>query len=305
MMLNWIKYFFITAITLFYTYGFGQCPSGSIGVTGSGCGCLSGCNLSSFDGPNCSPSVGGNCDSGYTPMSLEIVVPDGCTYTVDAQMEQRPGCSASGADGNCATCDALKVDVLGGSKGMQFGGSNSSISDSYTLVGPGTIEISGSANRADEIITYQVSSSGSTCPSCTSILPIELIDFDAIRNDRFVDLTWQTATEKNNNYFTIEKSVDGLNFISIGNVSGAGNSTDLLTYKLIDSSPTQDRVSYYRLKQTDYDGTFTYSDIISVKPYVKKEVIGYYNSYGQEVSGDSKGIIIIRYSDGTTQKVYQ
>lgn len=87
MMLNWIKYFFITVTTLFYSYGFGQCPSGSIGVTGSGCGCLSGCNLSSFDGPNCSPSVGGNCDSGYTPMSLEIVVPDGCTYTVDAQME--------------------------------------------------------------------------------------------------------------------------------------------------------------------------------------------------------------------------
>lgn len=101
------------------------------------------------------------------------------------------------SDGNCATCDALKVDVLGGSKGKQFGGSNSSISDSYTLVGPGTIEISGSANRADEIITYQVTSSGSTCPSCTSILPIELIDFDAIRNDRFVELTWQTATEKN------------------------------------------------------------------------------------------------------------
>lgn len=281
-----------------------SCPSGSIGVTGAGCGCLSSCDLTSFGGPDCTADVvGGNCDDGYVPMSLEIDVPAGCTYTVEVQMEPRPSCSASGADGNCATCDALKVDVLGGSKGMQFGGSNSSLEDEYTLVGPGTIEISGSANRADEIITYQVSSSD--CPDCTSSLPIELLEFNAKRNDRYVDLTWQTATETNNNYFTVEKSTDGFNFTSIGNLPGAGNSTNILMYKLIDSSPTQDRISYYRLKQTDFDGTFKYSDIVSVKPNAKKEIIGYYNLFGQKVSSNAKGIIIIRYSDGATQKVYQ
>ena len=302
-MLNWIKFFVLTTTLFFCSFSFGQCPSGSIGVSGDGCGCTSGCDLTAFDGPDCGSGVTGNCNAGYIPMSIEIDVPEGCTYTVDAQMETRPSCPASGADGNCATCDALKVDILGGTKGMQIGASNASINDSYTLVGPGIIEVSGSANRADEIITYQVSSSGSTCPSCTSVLPIELIEFNAVRSRQFVELTWETASEKNNNYFTVEKSIDGLNFSSIGNLSGAGNSSSVLSYKLIDSSPTQDRISYYRLKQTDYDGTFTYSDIVSVKPNVKKEIIGYYNTVGQKVSPDTKGMLIIRYSDGTIQKV--
>lgn len=302
-MLNYIKFFVYTSTLFFCSFGFGQCPSGSIGVTGAGCGCLSGCNLTAFGGPNCSPAVGGNCAAGYVPMQVDIIVPDGCTFTVEATMRTRPGCSASGADGNCQTCDVVKVDIPGGPKSFQQGASNATLNDDYTLVGPGTIRVSGRANRADEIITYQVSSSD--CPDCTSTLPIELLEFNAKRNDRYVDLTWQTASETNNNYFTVEKSIDGLNFSSIGNLSGAGNSSSVLSYKLIDSSPTQDRISYYRLKQTDYDGTFTYSDIVSVKPNVKKEIIGYYNSYGQKVAHDAKGILIIRYSDGTTQKVYQ
>lgn len=300
-MLNYIKFFVYTSTLFFCSFGFGQCPSGTIGVTGDDCGCLETCDLTSLGGPDCTADdVEGNCADGQISMSVEIVVPEGCTYTVEAQMQPRgTGCSASGADAG----DGLKVDVLGGSKSNQTGSSNASISDSYTLVGPGTIVVSGNANRADEIITYQVSSSD--CPDCTSTLPIELLEFNAKRNDRYVDLTWQTASETNNNYFTVEKSIDGLNFSSIGNLSGAGNSSSVLSYKLIDSSPTQDRISYYRLKQTDYDGTFTYSDIVSVKPNVKKEIIGYYNSYGQKVAHDAKGILIIRYSDGTTQKVYQ
>lgn len=301
-MLNWIKFFVLTTL-FFCSFGFGQCPSGSIGVSGDGCGCTSGCDLTAFDGPDCGSGVTGNCNAGYIPMSIKIDVPEGCTYTVDAQMETRPSCPASGADGNCATCDALKVDILGRTKGMQIGASNASISDSYKLVGPGIIEVSGSANRADEIITYQVSSSGSTCPSCTSVLPIELIEFNAVRSRQFVELTWETASEKNNNYFTIERSIDGASFAPIGTLTGAGNSSNKLSYKLIDSTPIEDKVSYYRLKQTDFDGTYTYSVIVSVKPIIKKEITGFYNSFGQKVSSNTKGLLIIRFSDGTTQKV--
>ena len=282
-----------------------QCPSGSIGVTGSGCGCLSGCDLTAFDGPDCGSGTTGNCDAGYIPMSIEIDVPDGCTYHVEAKMEQRPSCSASGADGNCSTCDALKVDILGGTKPMQFGPSNASISDDYILTGPGTIEISGSANRADEIISYEVTSSGTACSSCISVLPIELLAFNAKRNDRYVELTWRTATEINNNYFTVERSLDGKSFTSIGNMSGAGNSSNPRDYKLIDSSPIQNETSYYRLKQTDFDGEYSYSDIVSVRSNSDVEIIGYYNSMGQKIDSNSKGIVIIRYSDGTSKKVYQ
>jgi len=148
--------------------GYGQiCMTGSIGVSGDGCGCLSGCDLTSFGGPDCGGGVTGNCDLGYLFMSQDINVPAGCEITVIAVMETRPGCSASGADGSCSTCDRLKVDIPGGTKGFVTGGSNASISDSYTLTGPGTIRISGFANRADEIITYSVDANGS-CP-CSSL----------------------------------------------------------------------------------------------------------------------------------------
>ena len=285
---------------------FSQCPSGAIGVSGPGCGCLNGCDLTSFGGPNCSPPVGGNCNAGYIPMSLEIEVPEGCTYFVEAVMESRPGCSASGADGNCPTCDALKVDIPGGTKPMQFGPSNASISDSYSLVGPGVILISGSANRADEIITYNVISSGSACDNCLSILPVELLSFSAERNNRYVDLSWITATEINNDYFTVERSLDGINFTVIGSMPGSGNSSIILNYKLIDSSPIENEISYYRLKQTDFDGAYSYSDIVSVKPLNEsREVIGYYNAMGQKVDSESKGVVIVRYSDGTFERRFK
>src|SRR5690606_16418899 len=107
------------------------------------------------------------------------------------------GCSASGADGSCQTCDVVKVDIVGGVKSYQQGGSNASLIDSYTLVGPGTIRISGRANRADEIITWSVTSGPATCPDCSSILSVELVEFNASMNfeNRSVNLAWGTQSE--------------------------------------------------------------------------------------------------------------
>ena len=301
-----LKVYIIQIISIaFAITSYGQCPSGSIGVSGAGCGCLSGCDLTTFGGPNCGSGTTGSCTAGYVAMSIDIDVPDGCEYTVQAQMEPRTNCSASGADGNCSGCDALKVDIPGGSKPNQFGGSNASISDSYTLVGPGTIRVSGAANRADEIITYQVSSTGATCPDCTSTLPIELTRFNAERDGDFVNLTWITATERNNDYFTVEQSVNGYDFKIVGYMNGAGNSSSPLAYKLIDSSPELERVSYYRLKQTDYDGQYAYSNIVSLAPITTANLVGYFNAMGQEVKADTKGLVILRYDDGSVVKIMQ
>lgn len=238
-----------------------QCPTGSIGVSGAGCGCLSGCNLTSFGGPNCSPAVSGNCSAGQVSMSQSISVPAGCTYTVTATMQNRGGsCSASGADSG----DQLKVDASGGGKSFQTGSGNASISDSYTLAGPGTIIVSGTANRADEIITYSTTFSGAACVNCATTLPIELIRFDAFAEGDYVVCSWETASELNNDYFTVERSADGEHFEAFGQMDGAGNSQQPLHYKLYDSSPLKTIISYYRLAQTDFDGTTTYSEIRAV-----------------------------------------
>jgi hypothetical protein len=78
-----------------------------------------------------------------------------------------------------------------------------------------------------------------------------------------VEITWTTASETNNDFFTIERSQDGREFIPIGVVDGAGNSNTILNYKLMDADPYVG-ISYYRLKQTDFDGKFEYSEIKSV-----------------------------------------
>ncbi|MEQ8475626.1 MAG: T9SS type A sorting domain-containing protein [Fulvivirga sp.] len=84
-------------------------------------------------------------------------------------------------------------------------------------------------------------------------LPIELLAFSAVVNKARVELEWSTSSEINNDFFTIERSSDGLSFESVATVTGAGNSSETLNYSFVDRSPLFGK-SYYRLKQTDFDG---------------------------------------------------
>jgi hypothetical protein len=95
------------------------------------------------------------------------------------------------------------------------------------------------------------------------LLPIELTSFTGKCVSGEVELKWTTATETENNFFTIEKSMDGTNFIAIAEIQGAGTSNSPIDYTDLDSNPYSG-ITYYRLKQTDFDGTYTYSDIIAV-----------------------------------------
>jgi len=100
------------------------------------------------------------------------------------------------------------------------------------------------------------------------ILPVELTSFTAKQLNTKTKLEWATASESNNNYFTIEKSLDGTSFTSINEIKGAGNSTTNLNYSAFDEEPAVG-INYYRLKQTDYNGKFKYSKVISVN-YLSK-----------------------------------
>ncbi|MCO6501027.1 MAG: T9SS type A sorting domain-containing protein [Vicingus serpentipes] len=95
--------------------------------------------------------------------------------------------------------------------------------------------------------------------SCSSgiTLPIELASFEVNCISGRVDLNWTTLTEINNNYFTVERSQDGINWQEVTRVNGAGNSNQLLSYKATDNNALIG-TSYYRLKQTDFDGVFKY-----------------------------------------------
>lgn len=100
--------------------------------------------------------------------------------------------------------------------------------------------------------------------------PVELLSFEAIPRPRreFVRVKWATASENGNDFFTVEKSLDGLIFEAIVHMPTQGNSTIIQNYRFDDLDPIEG-VSYYRLKQTDIDGAFTYSDVVEVNydPY--------------------------------------
>ena len=91
-----------------------------------------------------------------------------------------------------------------------------------------------------------------------SPLPVELLYFKGLLADKTVNLAWATATEINNDHFTIERSADGQNFYELANVKGAGNSVTVQNYSYDDKEPLTG-ISYYRLKQTDINGTSVYT----------------------------------------------
>lgn len=96
-----------------------------------------------------------------------------------------------------------------------------------------------------------------------NVVPIGLLSFSAGRVGEEVQLNWATASEMNNNYFTVERSKDGTSFEEVWQVKGAENSTTVLHYSAMDDKPYEG-ISYYRLKQTDMNGKSVYENVVEV-----------------------------------------
>jgi hypothetical protein len=99
--------------------------------------------------------------------------------------------------------------------------------------------------------------------SSNGTLPVKLLSFNATLANGKVNCAWETASEINNDYFTLERSKDGNSFEAVGDVKGHGNSNRNIRYSYTDNNPFGG-ISYYRLKQTDFDGKYTYSPIKKV-----------------------------------------
>lgn len=161
---------------------------------------------------------------------------------------------------------------------------------------------------------YRAIVQNGVCPSASSSyvtiavntgLPIELLYFNVVGNKKTNKLFWSTASEKNNDYFNIEKTKDGIDWISAAKLDGAGNSSTKIDYSFIDDN-AESIINYYRLKQTDYDGKFKYSEIISIdnRDGDSKEIHRVLNALGQEVDLQYyRGLVIIEYSDGSSVKI--
>lgn len=134
----------------------------------------------------------------------------------------------------------------------------------------GTVVVDFTFNGATPGTTCQNGTAPLTCGTVrldnfqiNGVLPITLSRFEVKRKDAVGLLYWNTASEHNNAYFSIERSADGRNFEAIGQIRGAGNTYEPQNYAYTDERPLKG-LNYYRLKQVDFDGTHTYSRVASV-----------------------------------------
>jgi hypothetical protein len=105
-----------------------------------------------------------------------------------------------------------------------------------------------------------------------SPVPVQLLFFSGQNRDEKILLEWATAMELNNDHFLIERSTAGMQFTEVGSVEGNGNSNRIIHYSFSEPAVTFQTTLYYRLKQTDRDGSFSYSDIIAIDPMNRKRM---------------------------------
>ena len=140
-------------------------------------------------------------------------------------------------------------------------------------------------------------------------LPIELLSFTGRSEGPSNYLEWVTASEINNDFFTLERSSDGFDFEEFAIVDGAGNSSIQIHYDTYDHNPFIG-VTYYRLKQTDFDGSFKYSNIIAFANVLDKVSMGgiHPNPTAGDVSFDffspKNGVLKVRIIDNAGRIVF-
>lgn len=209
----------------------------------------------------------------------DLIVQNGGTLTVTGDFN-----NGLQPNGNSANEGSVSVD--GGS--ISIGGDlNNTYGSDITVDGGGNFAVAGDVDNAqaatisvpDGTFSYGgtltdphsgVSSSSDDsectdgcCGSGCDALPVSLTYFEATKSLSGVDLVWKTASETNNDFFTLERSFNGVDFIEVREVGGAGDSKDEKIYRCNDQIGSNSIV-YYRLSQTDFDGTHVLLRVVSV-----------------------------------------
>jgi len=126
--------------------------------------------------------------------------------------------------------------------------------------GTGSITYGGTCSNAGTV----EDDDGSYSDDCNNpVLPVELINLRAVAAELGNLIQWETASERNNDFFNVERSTNSRDWETIARIEGSGDSDQVVNYQFLDDKPLPGRV-FYRLKQVDFDGAFEYSYIISV-----------------------------------------
>ncbi len=193
-----------------------------------------------------------------------------CQANVSVQMNN---IQYGGTNGNVAQMQVMNGACAGGTSAVMTATTNQSCitmtsstgtlpNGNYFIVVDGQ---DGQLLQYDMQISVTYSGVGCTPGNCDIVLGSNYLSLNGTPLDHKKNMiNWQTKNEFNNDYYTVEKSLTGLDFEAIGSIDGAGTTNEESAYDFIDEHATQE-LSYYRLRQVDYDGQVNYTPIIAVK----------------------------------------
>ena len=198
---------------------------------------------------------------------------------------------------NAAAADNVYWQVNG-----EFVAGNASVFKGTLLVNGAINMLAGASleGRALSIVgavnTYAMSA---VLPLPVVILPVELLYFNGTYGNPYNFLSWSTATEKDNEYFTLERTTDGYDFTEVARIEGMGSSSNTVDYTYSDNTFTR-TINYYRLKQTDYSGNSQLFNVISIDNSQNSvQIVKMIDVLGREVSAEYEGLRFIYYENGT------
>ena len=238
---------------------------------------------------NANPWVAMNSGSPYVATNMPSTVDTISAvhyWTIDRTVTSS-GAAASSTNLSYSAGNYPLIKLYFGTNDMVYQGSNLTIVKNTSAAPAAWIDIGGncalgnsSSPQAGNITSTSAPSAFNSFSSFTlgsaysgwNPLPIELLSFSAVPDGEKVDIKWETSTETNNDYFTIEKSKDGKTFSKLMDVTGAGTSTSIKEYFEADYQPYAG-TSYYRLKQTDKNGDFKYFNMVSVNFNAQKNIV--------------------------------
>ncbi|MFY0628029.1 MAG: T9SS type A sorting domain-containing protein [Reichenbachiella sp.] len=209
---------------------------------------------------------------------LEVDYGGTVTMTDELVTDDRSGASANGdaGAGTIIVNGSLSADIV-------------TIFDTTPdsgIGGNGTLTFATTFTDGEANTDFQGCSATNPCTGTGETLPVEIISFSAsFKKTNQVDISWQTASEINNDFFTLKKSHDAINWYIIGEVDGNGQSSTVINYAFEDISPLMG-TSYYQLTQTDFDGTSETFDPIAVNNFSSNSLIPYPNPTTSEIHID-------------------
>ena len=218
----------------------------------------------------------------------------------------------------CASCSNTYLSMTPANGGGCANGSTSCGSLLYnqtcTLI-DNNLRVGGTCTVGSQVYTFCFTVPAgcggmSACPmvKTNAPLPVKWVEVKAESKEEKNIISWTVASELNNDYFEVERSVNGADFETIGKIPGRGNANETKQYVFLDNS--FDVTTYYRIKQVDYNGDSEHSKIVSVTPTEKESsTVVNYNMNGQVVTDmSSQGLylqITIHESGKTTiSKIY-